>query len=132
MSSLKRRLSKLIGLKEETLQGELYSNREFFIQQVCQLFFVFILPIIGGFLDNNMNNGMSCPVNFFFFLYLTGHFMWHVYHIRNTMLIKESKFRREIFMNKCRMVPSGVYVDLTNETLHMVEIYTNIIFTIFI
>lgn len=92
------------------------------IQQVCQLVFVLILPIIGGITDNNIYNGMDCKVNFFFFSYLTGHFMWHISHIRNTTFVKESYFRRELVAEKFRIVPSGIYVDLVNETLHMVEI----------
>jgi len=61
---------KCINIKTEQIKtgGEIYSNLEFFIQQILQILFVKILPIIGVVsIDTNPTNGMKCEVHVAFF-----------------------------------------------------------------
>jgi hypothetical protein len=84
----------------------------------------------GAMLDPTPGNGLACRINFLFFVYVTGHVYWHVQHISNVDLPKES-FRRLELVSGVRISPAGIYADLTNEAMHLAEIYFNITLTVF-
>lgn len=112
-------------------ERRLYNNTEFLIQQLGQFLFVIVLPIVGAFLDPTVKNGMACPVWFLFGLFLTCHVVWQQTNIRTSKLANESLFRCEMLFDRKRVTPAGIFIDLLNESLHMIEVFTNIIFTIF-